>query len=54
MKQDCPHWYSPNEECLKITRMLNEDVFTFIGTMKGQQRSCCGIKAGCLFIRAHN
>lgn len=50
MKSDCDYWYEPNQECMKITNMLQEhEVVDFKGIMTSQKRSCCGIKKGCLF-----
>ena len=49
-KSDCDYWYKPNQECIKITNILQDHkVLDFKGIMISQKRSCCGIKKGCLF-----
>lgn len=48
---DCKNWYEEKQECLKITRLIQEQgVIGFIGTMSGQKRSCCGFKERCVFV----
>ena len=50
IESDCDYWFKPNQECMKITKIMQDnDVLDFKGIMTSQKRSCCGIKMGCLF-----
>jgi hypothetical protein len=55
MSEKCPFWYEPNKECMKMTKILQDNgVIGFHATMNDQKRSCEGISpncGGCYFIR---
>ena len=48
----CKYWYNPKKECMKMTKILQDNgVVNFIATFNGQKRSCEGIEIGCFFMK---
>lgn len=45
----CEEYYKPKQECMKMTRILQEHgVIAYHASMK-EQRNCCGIMTACYF-----
>lgn len=47
----CRYWYEPKRECMKMTKILQDNgVVGFHASLDNQKRSCEGIELGCYFI----